>query len=46
MAAAVAARDGLGHGGQGGVDGAPVGKAAFQDLDLEGLSLVEAGEER
>jgi hypothetical protein len=43
--AAMGAGDGLGDGGERGVDGALVGEAGGQDFDLEGLPLVETGDE-
>jgi hypothetical protein len=44
-AVAMGAGDGLGDGGERGVSGALVGEAGGQDFDLEGLALVEAGDD-
>ena len=39
------AGDGLGDGGQGAVDPTVEGEALLEDLDLQGLALVGAGED-
>ena len=40
------AGDGLGNGGERGIDAALEGEAGGQDLDLKGLAFVEAGDDR
>ena len=39
------AGDGFGDGGQGAVDVAVEGEAVFQDLDLQDLALIGAGQD-